>query len=221
MTAIQSAALAADLAGVRARMAAARQMTEEQRDQLWQDLEQRHLAAARARAARLLGQRTPKPRRRAQATAPAASRQFATVSTTASRDERLSMGARNLLTIIVAECGRTGERLLSNSYLGQRVGRSARQVQRYVAELVALGYVETWPQWNSRGAQTGRWIRPAAKCWPDWHRRRGGSGAKASQQRPQPAAKPRKTWGDRSAPHKLAKSRERRRLHPKQEHGRQ
>src|SRR5689334_5569986 len=106
MTAIQSAVLAADLAGVRARMAAARQMTGEQRDQLWQNYEQQHIAAARARAARLLGRRTPKPRRRAEAPAPPASRQFATVSTTASRDERLSMGARNLLTIIVAECGR-------------------------------------------------------------------------------------------------------------------
>src|SRR5690242_2871031 len=106
MTVIQSAAIAADLAGVRARMAAARQMTGEQREQLWSDLEQRHVAAARARAARLLGRRTPQPRRRAEASAPAPSRQFATVSTTACRDERLSMGARNLLTIIVAECGR-------------------------------------------------------------------------------------------------------------------
>jgi hypothetical protein len=85
-------------------------------------------------------------------------------------DRRLCPGAARCLVLIMSECGRYRHRLLNNGYLANLLHRSERQVQRYISQLVALGYIKTWPQLDPiTKATTGRFIRPLAPCFPYWH----------------------------------------------------
>jgi hypothetical protein len=75
---------------------------------------------------------------------PLETRQYGTdYSTEAARDTRLSMGAKALLQIIRARCGKGHKTAFTKATIGNMIGRSARTVQRYVAELQRFGYIKT------------------------------------------------------------------------------
>ena len=76
--------------------------------------------------------------------APLETRQYGTdYSTEAARDTRLSMGAKALLQIIRARCGKGHRTAFTKGTMANVIGRSVRTVQRYVAELQRFGYIKT------------------------------------------------------------------------------
>lgn len=135
----------------------------------WAEVERRHAKQVRARTAWRTGQRTPPVPRRLRS-APADRRQYAPAqATTATRDTRLGDGAKVLLTLILAECGSGDRRLLTNGFLAQALGLSERTIQRRVAELEAMAYVQCWPELDGRGVCVGRWIAVLPPARPHWH----------------------------------------------------
>lgn len=85
-------------------------------------------------------------------------------------DPRLKPGDVKCLVLIMSECGRYRQRLLTNGYLANLLHKSERQVQRYVSWLEKCGYIKTWPQLHPITKCTiGRFIRPLAPCYPYWH----------------------------------------------------
>lgn len=85
-------------------------------------------------------------------------------------DSRLKPGDVQCLVLILSECGRYRQRLLTNGYLANLLHKSARQVQRYVSWLERCGYIKTWPQLHPITKCTiGRYVRPLAPCFPYWH----------------------------------------------------
>lgn len=134
------------------------------------DQRQRSERSQRARQSRQDGRRTQDPR--ADRPAPDDSRQWCReMDTTAFRDDRLTMGAKALLAVIVAECGdyeSTG-RMLAKDYLSRRINRSARTVQRYLAQLRRFGYLAAEAVTNRAGWIIGQVLRPMPQCRPFWH----------------------------------------------------
>lgn len=87
---------------------------------------------------------------------PPETRQYGTdYSTEAARDTRLSMGAKALLQIIRARCGKGHKTAFTKATIGNMIGRSARTVQRYVAELQRFGYIKTETRRGWGGLHSG------------------------------------------------------------------
>lgn len=132
--------------------------------------DQRATESRRERAKASQGNRTRDPRGERQP--PEASRQWCReMATTAFRDDRLTMGAKALLAIIVAE---TGEhegrgRMLCKAYLARRIRRSARSVQRYLAQLRRYGYVAAETVATRAGWCVGQILRALPPARPFWH----------------------------------------------------
>ena len=138
----------------------------------WSDAESSHQdhEARRNRARQALQEGARTANRRKSRPEPDQSRQWAReMSTRAFRDDRLTMGAKALLTIIVAECGDHGRRMLAKAYLARRIHRSARTVQRYLGQLRRLGYIATDTVRNRAGWTIGQRIGAAALALPFWH----------------------------------------------------
>lgn len=132
--------------------------------------DQRTTESRRARAIASQSNRTRDPRGERQP--PDASRQWVReMATTAYRDDRLTMGAKALLAIIVAE---TGEhegrgRMLNKSYLARRIKRSTRTVQRYLAQLRRYGYIAAEAVATRAGWCVGQILRALPVARPFWH----------------------------------------------------
>lgn len=161
----------------------------------------RHEHRVRALEARKRKLRTAKPPR-CRLPAPERTRRFCQpISMEGVLDPRLSAGASRCLVLVMSECGKYRVRLLTNGYLGNLLNRSARQVQRYISELVEYGYLICWPQrhWKTK-AQIGRFIKPTAKCFPFWHADGPGN-----------PGKPLSRWNDghdRTVPHEISKTKQ-------------
>lgn len=134
------------------------------------DHQQHEARRQRARRAYDENARTRDPRE--SRPEPAPSRQYVQgLDTTAMRDDRLSMGAKACLAVIVAEIGNHASRVLSKGYLAKRLSRSARTVQRYLAQLRRHGYLAPLETIRSRaGWTTGQRVRVMPRVRPFWHR---------------------------------------------------
>jgi hypothetical protein len=98
---------------------------------------------------------------------PQASRQYANqMATTAARDDRLTPQAKALLQVIRARCGRGQTTTTSKTTLAAVMSRHARSIQRYIAELVRFGYIETTTRRGESGLYTGLIIRITEKVAP-------------------------------------------------------
>ncbi|MEN1678296.1 MAG: hypothetical protein AAGJ46_01790 [Planctomycetota bacterium] len=75
---------------------------------------------------------------------PTPSRQFCKpMATTAARDDRLTPQSKALLQVLVARAGRGRSTDATKTTLGRVLSRCPRSIQRYLRELVALGYIRT------------------------------------------------------------------------------
>lgn len=114
-------------------------------------------------------------------------------------DPNLTPGDARCIVLIMSECGRYRQRLLTNGYLASLLHRSERQVQRYISKLERLGYIKTWPQLHPVTKCTiGRYVRPLSPCFPYWH-----------SEGPGDIEKPLSHWNqgrDTQGPHKPSKS---------------
>ena len=108
---------------------------------------------------------------RANRPKPKPSRQYVQeMDTTLYRDERVTQGAKVLMTIIVAEIGNGSSRMLNKEYLAQRISRSARTVQRYLAQLRTYKYLPSLEVVrNAAGWITGQVLRVPPHVRPFWH----------------------------------------------------
>lgn len=98
---------------------------------------------------------------------PQESRQYANqMATTAARDDRLTPQAKALLQVIRARCGRGQTTTTCKTTLAAVMSRHARSVQRYIAELVRFGYIETRTRRGDSGLYTGLIIRITEKVAP-------------------------------------------------------
>ena len=134
----------AELARVRARMAASTLLPHEQIEAL------RTRPATRTRP-------KPKPRPpRLDRPPPRWSRQYArAMSTRVIRDARLTDGAHTLAVALYAEAGANGEFVTTKLYLAARIGRSVRTIRRRLIELEALGYIEIHRPLSALGTNLG------------------------------------------------------------------
>jgi len=103
--------------------------------------------------------------------APIPSDQYApNMATTAARDDRLTPQAKALLVVLHARCAQSGQTDTTKGTLANIMGRSARSIQRYVAELVRFGYIEARTRRNGKGLYIGllvvvsALVRPAYEC---------------------------------------------------------
>lgn len=129
------------------------------------------MAATEARSARA------KASRYASATAPARwtnkpprpTRQYVNpMATEAMRDPRLCMGARALLVLLRARCGKGNVTDATKYALAIQMGRSVRTIQRYVVDLVRFGYVKTAIRTNYKGMFTGLRVWLTERVAPFW-----------------------------------------------------
>jgi predicted transcriptional regulator len=98
---------------------------------------------------------------------PQDSRQYANqMATTAARDDRLTPQAKALLQVIRARCGRGQTTTTSKTTLAAVMSRHARSIQRYIAELVRFGYIETTTRRGESGLYTGLIVRITEKVAP-------------------------------------------------------
>jgi hypothetical protein len=103
--------------------------------------------------------------------APPESRQYgADYSTEAARDSRLTMGAKALLQIIRARCGRTMQTAFTKGTMANLIGRSTRTVQRYIAELERFGYIKTEIRRGWGGLHSGLIVMISEKVRPFYAR---------------------------------------------------
>lgn len=99
--------------------------------------------------------------------APPESRQYgADYSTEAARDTRLTMGAKALLQLIRARCGRTMQTAFTKGTMANLIGRSTRTVQRYIAELERFGYIKTEIRRGWGGLHSGLIVMISEKVRP-------------------------------------------------------
>jgi hypothetical protein len=85
-----------------------------------------------------------RPLPRTQRVEPRRSRQYTQrMATTAVRDQRLTMGARNLATLISAVTGKGISAATTRGYLAAQLGVTVRSIARYLVELRAYGYIVT------------------------------------------------------------------------------
>lgn len=130
--------------------------------------------SARAKAAQKIGQRTPKPKR-AKAAAPQKSRMFIPdMAADAFRDARLSNGAKACLGLIHALAKQ--RQPVSRAGLAALLNKSIRQVQRYLAELDAYGYIVRELVHSISGWITGQIISITSKVLPFFLRPRHRNG---------------------------------------------
>jgi hypothetical protein len=128
------------------------------------------VAGRRAGAPRPAGPARSSPRSTA---AGQAYERSASESPAAGRDDRLTPQAKACLAIIVAEIGNQSSRLLCKSYLGRRLSRSPRTVQRYLGQLRRYGYLAPAELVRScKGWIRGQRIRTMPRVRPFWHRQR-------------------------------------------------
>ena len=100
--------------------------------------------------------RPPLPRPRHSRPAPNASRQYANpMATTALRDDRLTPGARALLVVLRARCGKGRRTEAAKGTLAAIMSRSTRTIRRYLGDLERFGYIVTEIRRTARGFHTG------------------------------------------------------------------
>ncbi|MEY9785417.1 helix-turn-helix domain-containing protein [Sinorhizobium fredii] len=120
----------------------------------------------RAKASR--GTHGPAPARWSRQ-APKSTQQYANaMSTEAARDDRLTPQAKSLLQVLRARCGKHGWTETTKFTLASIMSRSARSIQRYIAELVRFGYIKTRTRTSSRGLYTGLIVEMTEKVLPYW-----------------------------------------------------
>jgi hypothetical protein len=101
--------------------------------------------------------------------APRPTQQYANpMATTGIRDARLCMGARALLVLIRARCGKGNFTEATKYALAFHMGRSTRTIQRYLVDLVRFGYLKADVRTNRKGMFTGLRIRLTEKVAPFW-----------------------------------------------------
>jgi hypothetical protein len=196
------AAAAGDFPRIAARFAEIRSMPPDQYTEWSRNIQAgedvKHEHRERAVKAAKLGKRKAKPPRWRKMEPERTRRYCQQINMDAILDPRLSPGTARCLVLIMSECGRYRERLLTNGYLGGLLDRSPRQTQRYVSELTELGYITCRPQIHPKTKFTiGRHIKPTSKCYPFWH-----------PDGPGDIEKPLSHWNtcqDTSAPHELSK----------------
>ena len=111
--------------------------------------------------------RKPTPRPRHQRPAPNPSRQYANpISTEAMRDDRLTAGAKALLVVLRARCGKGRFTDTCKTTLGAVISRSARTIGRYLSDLIRWGYVVVQTRLGPRGVHTGLVIEITDKVLP-------------------------------------------------------
>ena len=100
--------------------------------------------------------RPPVARPRYSRPAPNASRQYANpMATTALRDDRLTPGARALLVVLRARCGKGRRTEAAKGTLAAIMSRSTRTIRRYLGDLERFGYIVTEIRRTARGFHTG------------------------------------------------------------------
>lgn len=77
------------------------------------------------------------------------------MATTAARDNRLTPQAKALLQVLHARCVANGSTETTKGTLANIMGRCERTIQRYIADLVRFGYIETKTRRNGRGLYNG------------------------------------------------------------------
>lgn len=122
---------------------------------------------ARAEASRFLP--AAEPTRWAKP-APKQSRQYVNpMAVQGIRDARLSMGARALLVLIRARCGKGTFTEATKYAFALQLGRSTRTIQRYLCDLIRFGYITTKTRASAAsGLYTGLRIWLSEKVTPFW-----------------------------------------------------
>ncbi|MBO0906175.1 helix-turn-helix domain-containing protein [Jiella sonneratiae] len=111
--------------------------------------------------------RPPLARPRHSRPAPRPSRQYANhIATTAMRDDRLTPGAKALLVVLRARCGKGRVTEAAKATLAATMSRSSRTVRRYLLDLERLGYIATRIRTCARGLHTGLVITLTEKVLP-------------------------------------------------------
>lgn len=106
--------------------------------------------------------------------APAASRQYSPpIATTAMRDDRLTPGARALLVVLRARCGKGRVTDMAKGTLAAIMSRSTRTIARYLRDLERFGYVVTETRRTARGFHTGLVISLTDAVLPFWSEAQG------------------------------------------------
>ncbi|MBP0617680.1 helix-turn-helix domain-containing protein [Jiella sp. KSK16Y-1] len=109
----------------------------------------------------------PAARPRALRPAPRASRQYANaIATTAMRDDRLTPGAKALLVVLRARCGKGRVTAAAKATLAATMHRSSRTIRRYLIDLERFGYIASRIRKTARGFHTGLVITLTDKVLP-------------------------------------------------------
>lgn len=102
-----------------------------------------------------MGNRADRPARYHHA-APQESRQYANqMATAAFRDRRLVPEAKALLAVLRARCGRGRVTATTKTTLARIMRRHPRSIQRYLADLIRFGYIQTAIRRGAEGLYTG------------------------------------------------------------------
>ncbi len=142
--------------------------------------EARSARQQRAKDAQRAGQRTAPPPR-ADRPPPRPSRLYAPpMACDAARDTRLSSGAVRCLQIIHA-LQRGHQPRPTKAWLAEQIGVSARQVQRYLAELREWGYIATDLIRTAAGWVVGQVVQITDAVKPYFWRRRSKTGGKLGE----------------------------------------
>ncbi|NDW07606.1 helix-turn-helix domain-containing protein [Jiella pacifica] len=109
----------------------------------------------------------PTPRPRHTRPAPKPSRQYANpMATTAMRDDRLTPGAKALLVVLRARCGKGRVTQFAKATLAATMQRSARTIRRYLLDLERFGYIAARIRKTAKGFHTGLVITLTNKVLP-------------------------------------------------------
>ncbi|MCE7030573.1 helix-turn-helix domain-containing protein [Jiella avicenniae] len=113
------------------------------------------------------GAHPPAPRPRHKRPAPKPSRQYANpMATTAMRDDRLTPGAKALLVVLRARCGKGRVTAFAKATLAATMQRSARTIRRYLLDLERFGYIAARIRKTARGFHTGLVVTLTDKVLP-------------------------------------------------------
>ncbi len=92
------------------------------------------------------------------------------MTTTAARDRRLTPQSKAMLQILRARCGNGTRTATDKTTLADIMGVCARSIQRYVAELVRFGYIETRIRRGRTGLYVGLLVGITEKVLPCFRR---------------------------------------------------
>lgn len=126
--------------------------------------------ARRERARASVGTKAPEPERFANHAPPETRQYGGDYSTEAARDTRLSMGAKALLQVIRARCGKGFQTSFTKGTMANMIGRSTRTIQRYLAELERFEYIKTTIRRGWGGLHSGLIVMITEKVRPFYAR---------------------------------------------------